>query len=192
MISRYQKTKGFTLIELLVVISIISLLSSVVLSSLSSVRSKARDARRMSDLRQIKIALELYRANDPNNNYPTVTGWANSKEVVYLGVNTWAQLQTALAPYLPQLPVDPINNAFPTWTTGNYSYTYGYNTGTSYSGKYDLIAQLENTSSPYRCYVRGWLYHTAGGETPWCQGTGTGGHGIITSYSFSPYLYADH
>jgi len=44
MISRYQETKGFTLIELLVVISIISLLSSVVLSSVSSARDKARIA----------------------------------------------------------------------------------------------------------------------------------------------------
>jgi len=44
MISRYQKTKGFTLIELLVVISIISLLSSIVLSSVSSARDKARIA----------------------------------------------------------------------------------------------------------------------------------------------------
>jgi prepilin-type N-terminal cleavage/methylation domain-containing protein len=60
--------KGFTLIELLVVISIISLLSSIVLSSLNQARASARDSERLSDIRQIQVALELYR--NINGNYP--------------------------------------------------------------------------------------------------------------------------
>ncbi|MCX6731429.1 MAG: prepilin-type N-terminal cleavage/methylation domain-containing protein, partial [Candidatus Parcubacteria bacterium] len=61
MISNFQENKkGFTLIELLVVISIIGLLSSIVLASLNSARAKARDAKRMSDLHQLQLALELY------------------------------------------------------------------------------------------------------------------------------------
>lgn len=58
--SRRRSRQGFTLIELLVVISIISLLSSVVLTSVNSARSKARDARRVADFKQIELALELY------------------------------------------------------------------------------------------------------------------------------------
>lgn len=54
-----QKQKGFTLIELLVVIAIIGLLASVVLLALSSARAKGRDARRISDLRQIATAANL-------------------------------------------------------------------------------------------------------------------------------------
>jgi prepilin-type N-terminal cleavage/methylation domain-containing protein len=51
---------GFTLIELLVVVAIISLLSSIVFASLNTARAKARDARRLSDARQIQLAIQLY------------------------------------------------------------------------------------------------------------------------------------
>jgi len=59
---------GFTLVELLVVIAIIGLLSSVVLASLNSAREKGRDASRIGDMSQIRIALELY--FDDNESYP--------------------------------------------------------------------------------------------------------------------------
>lgn len=64
----HNKNKGFTLIELLVVIAVISLLSSVILSSLNSARSKARDAKRKQDTLQIRTALQMY-YND-NGSYP--------------------------------------------------------------------------------------------------------------------------
>jgi prepilin-type N-terminal cleavage/methylation domain-containing protein len=63
-----KKHAGFTLIELLVVIAIIGILSSVVLASLNSARTKARDAKRISDIKQLQLALELY--YDVNGEYP--------------------------------------------------------------------------------------------------------------------------
>ena len=60
--------RGFTLIELLVVIAIIGILSSIVLASLNSARQKGRDARRVSDIKQLQLALELY--YDSNSAYP--------------------------------------------------------------------------------------------------------------------------
>ena len=60
--------KGFTLVELLVVIAIIGLLSTLAVVSLGSAREKARDARRISDIKQIQTALELHFADQ--GSYP--------------------------------------------------------------------------------------------------------------------------
>ena len=54
-----MKKKGFTLIELLIVIAIIGLLSTLAIISMSGARAKARDAQRLSDLKQIQTALEI-------------------------------------------------------------------------------------------------------------------------------------
>lgn len=59
---------GFTLIELLVVIAIIGILTGIVMSNFTSAKSKARDAKRISDISQIQLALE--QAFDKCNAYP--------------------------------------------------------------------------------------------------------------------------
>jgi len=92
--------RGFTLIELLVVIAIIAILSSTVLASLRTARSKARDARRMSDVRQLRSALELY--YDKNGSYPSTAG-------AYQIVTPSNVVLQALVTqgFMPALPKDP-------------------------------------------------------------------------------------
>lgn len=54
-----KKRKGFTLIELLVVIAIIGILASIVLVSLRGATTKAKDAKIISDLEQVRNLAEL-------------------------------------------------------------------------------------------------------------------------------------
>lgn len=57
------------------VIGIISLLASIVVASLNSARIKARDVRRVSDLYNVQLALEMY--YDKYNTYKVAgTGWS--------------------------------------------------------------------------------------------------------------------
>jgi len=114
-----MKKRGFTLIELLVVIAIIGILSSVVLASLNSARSKSRDAKRISDIKQLQLALEL--SFDDNNNYPTAISVAN---LVTPG-------------YIAAIPTDPSTGA---------AYQYAALGSGSTCSSYHLAATLENTS----------------------------------------------
>lgn len=89
--SSKKRNSGFTLIELLVVIAIIGILSSTVLVSLSNARAKARDAWRLSELTQIKTALELYyskynRYPDPSSDAGAACGgWDSTSDGTFIG-----------------------------------------------------------------------------------------------------------
>ena len=64
--------KGFTLVELLVVITVIGLLAAFAIVSLNSARVRARDGRRVSEIKQVQTALELY--FNEKNTYPEGNG----------------------------------------------------------------------------------------------------------------------
>ena len=124
------RRSGFTLIELLVVIAIIGVLASIVLASLNNARRKSRDARRITDIKQIQLALELFFDGELSV-YPTAT--------VTCGATDLYGLQTlATEGYIPQVPRDPLS------TGSNRCYMYAAPATSPTS--YHLGALLEDTS----------------------------------------------
>ena len=137
-----MKPKGFTLIELLVVVAIIGILATVVLASLDSARSRARDAKRLSDIRTIQTALEAYYLE--NGTYPLLNvpngSWIGSH------LDHWSDLEAALG---TALPVDPRNDSSSSEpraaSTGEYVYSYfaAPSSDFCFGRAYMLVFQLE-------------------------------------------------
>lgn len=100
------KQKGFTLIELLIVVTIIGILATMSLASLAKARVKARDVRRVSDLRQIALALVMYYEDNRETGYPGEGG-----------SNQWSVMETAVESgnYIASVPDDPGMNAYEYW-----------------------------------------------------------------------------
>lgn len=161
--------KGFSLIELLVVVSLIAVLMGVTAFGVRGSREQSRDAQRKADLESIRLALEIYRADNGNYGLSEIncdsslgpslgecltsgTSWGNSA-----GFDT---LNSLLVPnYIQVLPVDPINNSTHKYNFGpvcnqvvnNFCNTTNLTKDCTASGccAYELTATLETATGTY-------------------------------------------
>ena len=126
-----KNKKGFTLIELLVVIAVIGLLSSIVLVSMGPARKKAKDTKRMTDLKQISSAMELCYGE------PICNGGQDRYIATTAGVNT----VIAIGTFMPKVPCDPLGCSVGyTWTTNVLPYKY-----------YCVYSKLEAETNTWVC-----------------------------------------
>ena len=120
-----SKKKGFSLIELSVVIAVIVVLTAMVLIFSNNTRLKSRDARRLSDIRAMRTAVEIYKKSSVDDTVPAPA--------------SWSELSAVLSTELSVVPHDPSNSS-----ANHYVYCYYKSpTDSSNKGKYVFAVALE-------------------------------------------------
>ena len=157
------KQKGFTLLELLVVIGIIGLLASILVLNLTSARRRARDTKRVADIRNLQTATEDYYGK--NGRYP-----ATIADLVTNG-------------NIPVWPLDPL--APPgTSCVGNSDFCYWYATFTPGGAlgpqSYHYGASLEDNNATLLTQDRD-CNSTTGGNCPYNNAYVSAFNGVDTA-----------
>lgn len=125
--------KAFTLVELLVVIAIIALLVTLSVIAINNARAKARDSRRLNDVKVITAALEMYYSDFgayPAAPMPTGTPITN---LCFSNLGITSTCGTIV--YSGKLPSDPL---------AGQSYTY---TPLENGGSYTIAFALESKAA---------------------------------------------
>jgi prepilin-type N-terminal cleavage/methylation domain-containing protein len=90
---RSSRTHGYSLAELLVVIAVIGMITAVGFGSITVGRTKARDNRRVADMKEIQLGLALY--------YDVYRGYPAALTI----------LDDSGQKFLPSIPTDPKTGA---------------------------------------------------------------------------------
>ena len=132
-LERHGRMPGFTIVELLIVIVVIAILASISVVAYNGIQQRARDSQRLSDLKAIAKAIEMYHID--NDRYPTESGGANGR------VGEGAGLDSMIAPYMGgTVPSDPISDS-----THNYYYDGSHACGGSPTSAVLFARTMEST-----------------------------------------------
>lgn len=187
---RKRRSSGFTIVELLIVIVVVAILAAIVIVAYNGVQGRARDSRRLEEIKTIVKALEAYKTT--HGNYPAAasTPGAAGWEVSTNGTAATNFLSALVSSTdgITRVPVDPVNTGdsadlSPAASKDNFEYFYyRYGPGEygcdSALGEYyvlgvtrlDGVASGQNsTQSPgFSCSGRNWSY-----EGAWVTGSYT-------------------
>ncbi len=159
-IGQDEKLGGFSIIELIIVIAIIGLLSVMGMAAIQDARESARDARRISDLSQLRLALFLY-FDDYDSYPPTISGGGTTADTsnnppdgsIFSGV------ANPLVPkYTSQVFVDPMNGP-------NYYYQYDTNEVNG-NRNYKICLLKESVNYTWRVFYSSGVFSEANACTP--------------------------
>jgi len=136
-----NKTKnfrsGFTLVEILVVLAIIGIITGIATISVSTIRQKSRDIKRLKEIDSVRAALQMYFYNEgqyPNSITFGSTLMGSSSSSTYMAL-------------LPNNPSPKNDGACP-----DSEYTYSTTaTSTSYKIDFCLSTPVGNVSSGQKC-----------------------------------------
>lgn len=160
-----ENRNGFTLIELLVSIAIIAVVTAAGAMVYNSLDKAARNSRRISNLKDIKAALESYKIR--RGTYPKTGDCTNAGQwYTQCANNVWSgecagqptghlqkpsdEVIPGLVPeFISHLPEDKLMNSNPALRTDDYCYFY-QSDGINYKV---LIGIPENTNLDYRKYL---------------------------------------
>ena len=185
-----SRMRGFTLIELLVVLSIIAVLSTIIFAGVAQARVKARDSKRIQEIHQIDLAVQLYIVDHGgaaptlgSNNCTIAAGSsltsssaanciADFNSANSSSVAAWTLFQADIGKYMPKIPTD----ACPT-CAANLGYVYVAPAVLQYHCVVlsDSTCQRMPTSSSYQLYA-----------TMESQGTQSGSNWVGSSFYAPP------
>lgn len=142
-----MRGKGFTLVELLVTISILAILTTIALIYYLGTQSRARDARRKSDLTTIQATLEQYHADQ--SYYPTYSSTPADSEIgkVVTGSPGYPLKSppNGTRTYSNKLPLDPMEGSYRDLNMFTYIY---------FAWTPEVICQAGNAYAAYTIYLR--------------------------------------
>jgi len=175
-----EKAAGFTVIELLIVIAIISVITAITVPNLMSANIRAKVSGAKADMGSIAIALEDYKVDDPDRNYPVepdptsyghdeiaVSGQAFDDPSDARGLGKLVYPLDASEPtYMKRMPGDPFNSdGVEDWEKDNTKHNHHYsyytvdedrNTSTFEAKYWALVSYGPDKDQDIDSYAKAW------------------------------------
>lgn len=164
-----MKNKGFTLIEILIVISLLIFLLAIVLFATNTSSAKTRDTERLSNVKEVAKALEVYHLE--HGSYPVSPGaeWAGNAQDWggYSNSGPTGYIPNLAPQYISKLPIDTRqenNKGYLYKSNGADYFLLVYKTLETIDTPINLVRPSNPESNDLAIYTPGFANQTVPGE----------------------------